>query len=107
MSQLQARLERTEPGRFRCIGALTVTAVAPLRESGLQQFAAENGQLQLDLEAVSAVDSAGLALLIDWLAWCARHDRTLSFRNLPAAMQSLADISEVRELLQTSGATSG
>ena len=107
MSQPQARLERMAPGQFRCVGALTLGAVTPLRESGLRQFGAESGQLQLDLEAVSAVDSAGLALLIDWLAWCTRHDRTLSFRNVPTAMQSLAVISDVRELLQPPAAKPG
>ncbi len=52
----------------------------------------------LDLSEVSRTDSAGLALLIEWL----KQSATITFRNIPEQMQSLATVSGVQELLSLS-----
>ena len=74
----------------------TVTA---LRRDGRRQFAAAESRLTLDLAAVTTADSAGLALLVDWLAWAETHECELHFENLPATLQALARICEVSPLL--------
>jgi phospholipid transport system transporter-binding protein len=53
----------------------------------------------VDCSAVTASDSAGLAVLLDWLALAKRQGRTVRFMNLPAPIRAVAHISEVEALL--------
>jgi len=56
-------------------------------------------QLDLDLAGVPEGDSAGLALLIEWLRLAKQHQQELHFANLPTQIAALAKISEVEDLL--------
>jgi phospholipid transport system transporter-binding protein len=53
----------------------------------------------IDLAGVTASDSAGLALLIEWLSVAKSAGRSLRFENIPSQLQQLARLSEVEELL--------
>jgi phospholipid transport system transporter-binding protein len=86
-------------GRFRLSGAATLQSVAALRAVGLQAFAASSGAITLDLSALTRVDSAGLALLIDWLAWARSSSRELKFIALPDSLRALARLSDVEPFL--------
>ena len=49
--------------------------------------------ITLDLSKVSSTDSAGLALMIEWLKQC-RHQRVqLHFKNIPEQLRHLAQLS--------------
>ncbi len=52
----------------------------------------------IDLRDVSDVDSAGLAVLIEWLAQARARGTRLEFTNLPPALRSLAKLSGVEFL---------
>ena len=93
------KLEVDGEGRFRLSGAATLHSVAALRAEGLQAFAASSGDITLNLAELTRVDSAGLALLIDWLAWARSASRTLRFTALPAALLALARLSDVEAFL--------
>jgi phospholipid transport system transporter-binding protein len=54
----------------------------------------------MDCSGIVASDSAGLTVLLDWLAHAKREGRSLRFTNLPAELLAIARISEVDELLQ-------
>lgn len=96
MSQLQA----TGPGRFSLLGALNLETVTAIRRDGLRQLAgAVAGSLRVDLAAVTDVDSGGLAMLVDWLAWANNAGRVLAYENPPPALLALARISDVSALL--------
>ena len=56
---------------------------------------------EVDCSGITASDSAGLTVLLDWLAMAKRDGRSLRFVNLPKSLISIAKISEVDELLQT------
>jgi phospholipid transport system transporter-binding protein len=87
-------------GRYRVSGAMTFATAAALHAAGLVAFAAgSESQLELDCAAVTAADSAGLAVLVDWLAWARGAGRALKLRNLPAKLVDIARISELDELL--------
>ena len=43
----------------------------------------------IDLAGVSDMDTAGLALLIEWLAMAKRQGITLTFRNLPDSLWAI------------------
>lgn len=86
--------------RYRVSGSMTFPTAAALHAAGLAAFAASSEPLlELDCAAVDAADSAGLAVLVDWLAWARRAGRKLQLRNLPAKLIDIARISELDELL--------
>ena len=70
-----------------------------LHPRGLARIDAAAGELQFDLHQVGATDSAGLALLIDWLAAAKSRERTLRYLQPPAALRALAKLSEVESLI--------
>jgi phospholipid transport system transporter-binding protein len=55
---------------------------------------------EIDCSGISAADSAGLAVLIDWLGVAKRTKRRLRYTHLPQGLTSLATISEIAELLE-------
>lgn len=86
-------------GRFLLSGTVNMATAPRLRDEGLRAFAAHGGDLEIDLGAVARVDSASLALLIDWLAWSRAAGRAMRFTALPAAILALARLSDVEALL--------
>jgi phospholipid transport system transporter-binding protein len=48
---------------------------------------------------VTEADSAGLAMLVDWLAWARGAGRSLELVGTPQRLRALAAISEVDDLL--------
>jgi phospholipid transport system transporter-binding protein len=54
---------------------------------------------EIDLSGVSSGDSAGLAVLIDWLASARRRGATLRYTGVPAQMRAIARMSELEDLL--------
>jgi phospholipid transport system transporter-binding protein len=57
------------------------------------------GAVEVDLTAVTRVDSAGLALLIEWTRASARAGRTIRFTNVPAQLLSIAQVSGLDDIL--------
>ncbi|MGA3156234.1 MAG: STAS domain-containing protein [Steroidobacteraceae bacterium] len=94
-------LESVAPAQYRLTGAVTVANAAALRRQGLGAFAAERGEFTIDLAAVAPIDSAGLALLIDWLAAAREHGAHLSYLHLPLPARTLARLSDVESLLES------
>jgi len=47
----------------------------------------------LDLQAVSSTDSAGLALMIEWIKYAREQHVSLSFTNVPQQLLTLATLS--------------
>ena len=100
----RARLESLGAGRFRVSGVLdasTAREVLEQSEARFQQFKA----LDVDLGGVGESDSAGLALLIEWLRRAKQSGKEIHFANLPAQIEALARISEVEDLIGASAAT--
>lgn len=55
--------------------------------------------LNIDLSAVTKSDSAGLALLVEWLRLAKRAGKRIVFANIPEQLLVIADISGLDELL--------
>jgi len=81
-------------------GALTLETVSGL--SGPVQEQLRQGARVVDFGGVTDVDSAALALALEWLRQTAESGSGagLRFANLPVAMQNLAKLYGVSELLQ-------
>ena len=88
-------------GRFAAKGPLTFTTARHAREQGLHCLAgAAARELEVDCGGITASDSAGLAVLLDWLGAVKRAGRTLRYTQLPQGLLALGRISEVAELLE-------
>lgn len=93
-----ATLESLGAGRFKVSGPLNAETAGALLERSEELFA-DAGDLDLDLSGVPEGDSAGLALLIEWLRVARKNKQPIRFANLPRQIAALAAISEVAELL--------
>ena len=58
-------------------------------------------KLVIDFTGVSGVDSAAVALLLEWRRQALRRGKTLAFTNLPANLVALAQLYGVADLIQT------
>jgi phospholipid transport system transporter-binding protein len=92
-------LVSVSPGVYRLEAPLTFASVAQLRKLGLSAIDSAPNGLTIELHAVPSVDSAGLALLIDWLASARAQSRTLNYASPPPSLLSLARLSEVDKLI--------
>jgi phospholipid transport system transporter-binding protein len=86
-------------GRYRLEAPLTFATVPSLRHAGLSRIAAAHSTLSFDLQQVAVSDSAGLALLIDWLAEARKRQCTLHYEHVPEALRALAQLSDVESLI--------
>jgi phospholipid transport system transporter-binding protein len=92
-------LEPAAAGRCIARGALTFATACAARTRGLAALGASTGPLEIDCGELGLADSAGLAVLLDWLSAAKGDGRSLRFAHLPQDLLALARISEVDELL--------
>jgi phospholipid transport system transporter-binding protein len=97
----RAKLESLGGGRFRVSGVLDATTVGELLKQSQDRFA-NLDRIEIDFAGVSEGDSAGLALLIEWLRFAKDAQRPIQFANVPGQVSALARISEVDDLLTAS-----
>ena len=88
-------------GQLAAHGALTFATARRAHEEGLRSLSGPATRaLEIDFGGITASDSAGLAVLLDWLGAARGAGRSLCYRRLPAGLVALARISEVEELLE-------
>jgi phospholipid transport system transporter-binding protein len=85
-------------GRFSISGAMTFGTVTAILECSKELFD-DLPVLEVDLSGVSEADSAGLALLLEWINWARAYEREIRYTGIPAQTLAIARISEVEELL--------
>ena len=87
-------------GRIQVRGSLTFATARRARDEGARLLAASaSAPLEIDCAAVTASDSAGLAVLLDWLVLAHRQGRALHFSGLPEPIRAVAQISDVETYL--------
>lgn len=87
------------PGCLAVRGALIFATARRARELGVERLG-RGGSWRVDCSGVTAADSAGLAVLLDWLATASRSGGALGYDRIPDELLGIARISEVEELLQ-------
>ena len=80
-------------------GPVTLANAAALLDEGRRHLA--EGVRSVDLGEVTELDSSLLALALAWLREARAAKRELAFANPPEAMQTLARLYGVEELLPT------
>lgn len=92
------RLEQAG-GEVHVSGDLTFATVTALWRDSRPLLAAGGAQLQIDLAGVGRADSAGLALLVEWLRSARAAGTELVFLAVPAQLLAIASASGVEHLL--------
>ena len=97
------KIEGGEPGCALLTGVLTFKSTPGLYRETEKLFHTSAPVSSIDLSGVSSVDSAGLALLLEWQAIQNPVSRHLKFINAPSALMSLAQLCDAVDLLNISG----
>jgi len=97
------KIEGSEPGCALLTGVLTFTSTPGLFTETDKLFHTSAPVSSIDLSGVTSVDSAGLALLLEWKAIQKPVSHDLKFINAPSALMSLAQLCDSVELLNISG----
>lgn len=94
----RAKLESLGDGQFRVSGVLDASTAREVMQESESRFA-QSKEIDIDLGGVGESDSAGLALLIEWLRAARHGGQVIRFANVPAQIEALARISEVEDLI--------
>lgn len=92
-------MEKVAENAFSLSGELNMQTVPLIARQSTGYLQGLQGEVSIDLSAVSRADSAGLALLIDWLRIARRQQYSLHFRHLPEQLMQIARVSELHDIL--------
>jgi phospholipid transport system transporter-binding protein len=93
-----AQLVENDDGSWLLQGELGFASVpSVLQHAGVNMLGKE--QVTVDLAGVTRSDSAGLALLVEWLRESELAGNTIRFVNVPAQLLSIARVCGLEEIL--------
>lgn len=98
MTRPQAVLQGQGDGHWSLTGDLLFETVAQMLAEGEAAFGAEP-RAEIDLSQVGRMDSAGLALLLEWSIAARAGGRVVVYRNPPPVLGALSGISDVSGFL--------
>lgn len=95
----ETNIKETGDGQFTVEGELSKFTVPSImnRADSMMQGAAQN--ILIDLQGVTRTDSAGLALLLEWMSIAKEKGLQIHFRNLPAQLSKIAEVSDLEDIL--------
>jgi phospholipid transport system transporter-binding protein len=94
----RARIIARGESRYAVEGVLDFDSVASLVAEG-DRMLSGSGPIDIDLGAIRESNSAGLALLLEWLDMARRRRRDVRLHHLPESLMRLAALANVSELL--------
>ncbi len=77
-------------------GELNFSTVTGLWNASLALLPQQN-ELHFDFSKVTSSNSAGLALLIEWLKYAKQKNKVINFKNIPPQLLSIAKVSGIEE----------
>ena len=95
----QLTIEQQSPGKYSASGELTFSTI---NAKTLTSFQAAQGadEVTMDLKGVTAADSAGLALIIEWFKSAQNKRVKLHLENMPEQLLSLTRLGGLESILQ-------
>jgi phospholipid transport system transporter-binding protein len=91
-------LERVAPDRLRASGPLDFSTAAQALRIGIETIGRDGDQV-VDLSGVTEGDSAGVAVLVEWVSAAVAAGVGLRYENVPPQMLAIARISDLEDLL--------
>ena len=92
-------LEDKGEGKFALQGDMSFDTANTILRDSESQFA-RHASLDIDLSGVKRADSAGLALLLEWIAQARSRSADIRFQGIPDSLLAIAKTCEVDELIQ-------
>ncbi len=83
---------------FLVVGELDFTTIRELWRASLPLLAHEKN-LNFDFIHVGASNSAGLALMLEWMKYAKRENKKIHFANIPAQLQAIIEVSGIEKML--------
>lgn len=97
MNSLATLVEENQ--RILVSGTLNFSSIVPLWEASLKLFPKYNA-MEIDLANVVAVNSGGLALILEWIKYAKRSQKIIRFINIPLQLQSIAEVGGIDSLIK-------
>ena len=85
-------------GRFALSGEMSFETAERILQESEKPFA-KHTSLEIDLSGVDVSDSAGLALLLEWVTWANHTVREIRYTGVPERVMAIAKTTEVDGLL--------
>lgn len=86
-------------GRFALTGEMTFETAERILVASEEPFE-QHTRIEVDLSGVTKADSAGLALLLEWITWANHTVREIRFLSMPERVLAIARTTEVEQLLK-------
>ena len=93
-------------GCFALSGEMTFKTAGQLLQDSEYLFE-DHTRIEMDLGGVDKTDSAGLALMLEWITWANHTVREIRFTNVPEKIDAIAKTTEVDHLLKRGERWSG
>jgi phospholipid transport system transporter-binding protein len=93
-------IDAAGPGRLLARGELSFATAGQALRAGLGLLPSGR-TCTIDLSGITSADSAGLAVLIEWLSVATARGCELAYEAVPAQLRAIARISDLEELLAT------
>lgn len=91
-------IEVVAPGRLQARGEMSFATAGAALQAGLALIP-RGEERTVDLSQVTEADSAGLAVLVEWLATARVRSARIHYQGIPAQILAVARISDLDELL--------
>lgn len=85
-------------GKFSLSGRMTFHTAGEILRASERPFE-EHTRIEVDLGGIDDTDSAGLALLLEWITWANHTVREIQFIDMPEKIEAIAKTTEVDDLL--------
>lgn len=95
----EVNIRQTGDGHFAVEGELSKFTVPSIVRHADRIVKSATQNIMIDLQAVTRTDSAGLALLLEWMSLAHQKQLQIHFRNLPAQLLKIAEVSDLDEIL--------
>ncbi len=87
-----------QAGKLMVTGDITFVTVMDFLAESLPLLK-QCKELNFDFSNVKEVDSSALSLLIEWRKYAKRHNKPITFQELPQKLESIAAVSGVEKII--------
>ncbi len=94
----EASIQRDATGRLRVSGVMSLHTVPQLWRAS-EELIRDTDRVEIDLRGVVHSDSAGLALLVQWMRQARHAGKEIRFLNIPRQMLAIARVSSLDRIL--------
>jgi phospholipid transport system transporter-binding protein len=85
-------------GRFSVVGDMSFETAEQILRASEGPFE-QHTRIEVNLSQVEKADSAGLALLLEWITWANHTVREIRYEDMPERVLAIAKTTEVDHLL--------